>query len=76
MSMQGISGENVKILIDGVPVLGRLDGNIDLSKINLNDVDQIKVIEGPQSVSYGTNGMAGTINIIIKKDQKKKKKLL
>jgi outer membrane receptor for ferrienterochelin and colicins len=42
MSMQGISGENVKILIDGVPVLGRLDGNIDLSKINLNMLTKLR----------------------------------
>lgn len=71
MTMQGVSGENVKILIDGVPVVGRLDGSIDLSQINLNDVEQIEIIEGPQSVSYGTNALAGTINIITKKDQKK-----
>jgi len=71
MSMQGISGENVKILIDGVPVVGRIDGYIDLSQININDVQQIEVIEGPQSVSYGTNALAGTINIITKKDQNK-----
>jgi outer membrane receptor for ferrienterochelin and colicins len=42
MSMQGISGENVKILIDGVPVLGRLDGNIDLGKINLNMLTKLR----------------------------------
>jgi outer membrane receptor for ferrienterochelin and colicins len=72
MTMQGISGENVKILIDGVPVVGRLEGSIDLSQINLNDVDRIEIIEGPQSVSYGTNALSGTINIITKKDQKKR----
>lgn len=72
MSMQGISGENVKILMDGVPVIGRLGGNIDLSQINLNDVERIEVIEGPLSVAYGTNAMAGTINIITKKNQKDK----
>ncbi|MEN8794966.1 MAG: Plug domain-containing protein, partial [Flavobacteriales bacterium] len=29
MSVQGLSGENVKILIDGVPVVGRLNGSVD-----------------------------------------------
>jgi outer membrane receptor for ferrienterochelin and colicins len=70
MTMQGISGENVKILIDGVPIIGRLGGNIDLSQVNLENVEQIEVIQGPQSVSYGTNALAGTINIITKKEQK------
>lgn len=67
MNLQGIKGENVKILVDGVPVIGRLDGNIDLSQINMNQVERIELIEGPLSVQYGTNALAGTINIITKK---------
>ena len=67
MSMQGLSGENVKILVDGVPVVGRLDGNIDLSQIDLTGIERIEVVEGPLSVSYGTNALAGTINLITRK---------
>ncbi len=67
MSMQGISGENVKILIDGVPIIGRQDGNIDLSQINLNNIDRIEIVEGPLSVNYGTNALAGVINLITRK---------
>ncbi|GAB5417658.1 MAG: TonB-dependent receptor [Crocinitomicaceae bacterium] len=67
MSLQGISGENVKILIDGVPVVGRLDGSIDLSQINLNEIERIEIVEGPLSVNYGTNALAGVINLISKK---------
>jgi len=67
MSLQGISGENVKILIDGVPVVGRLNGNIDLSQINLNEIERIEIVEGPLSVNYGTNALAGVINLITKK---------
>lgn len=69
MSIQGISGQNVKILIDGVPVVGRLEGNIDLSQINLNNIERIEIIEGPMSVNYGTDALAGTINLITKKNQ-------
>lgn len=72
ISMQGISGQNVKIMIDGVPVIGRQNGNIDLSQINLNDIERIEIVEGPLSVNYGTNALAGTINIITKKQSKKK----
>jgi outer membrane receptor for ferrienterochelin and colicins len=70
MSVQGISGQNVKILIDGVPIIGRMNGNIDLSQINLNNTDHLEIIEGPLSVNYGTDALAGTINIITKKTQK------
>lgn len=68
MSMQGLSGENVKILVDGVPVIGRQDGNIDLAQIDLNGIDRIEVVEGPLSVSYGTNALAGTVNLITRKN--------
>lgn len=71
MNLEGISGENVKILIDGVPVIGRLNGNVDVSQINLNNVERIEIVEGPLSVNYGTNALAGTINIITKKAPKK-----
>lgn len=70
IEMGGMSGENVKVLIDGVPVIGRLDGNIDLNQINLENVERIEVVNGPLSVNYGTNALAGTINIITKKGVK------
>ncbi len=68
VTLQGVSGQNVKILIDEIPVLGRLDGNIDLSQINLNNIERIEIVEGPLSVDYGTDALAGTINIITKKE--------
>lgn len=69
MTMGGVSGENVKILIDGVPIIGRQNGNLDLSQINLNNVERIEIVEGPLSVNYGTNALGGVINIITKKTQ-------
>lgn len=75
MSLQGISGENIKIMIDGVPVIGRQNGNIDLTQINMNDVERIEIVEGPLSVNYGTNALAGTINIITKKTSEYGKEL-
>ncbi len=72
ISMQGLSGENVKILIDGIPVIGRLGGNIDMSQIQLDNVQRIEVIEGPLAVNYGTDALAGVINIITKKSQANK----
>lgn len=74
MSLQGITGENIKILIDGVPVIGRLDGNIDLSQINLDNVSQIEMVEGPMSVIYGSNALGGVINIITKNNSHSKYK--
>jgi outer membrane receptor for ferrienterochelin and colicins len=67
LTMQGLSGQNIKILIDGVPIIGRLNGNIDLSQINLNNIEKIEIIEGPMSVIYGSDAMGGIINLITKK---------
>ncbi len=66
LSIQGLSGEHVKILVDGVPVIGRQNGILDLSQITLSNVDHIEVVEGPMSVVYGSNALAGAINIITK----------
>lgn len=67
MTMQGLGGENVKILIDGVPIIGRQDGKLDLTQIDLNGIERVEVVEGPLSVNYGTNALAGTINLITRK---------
>ncbi|MBS2098680.1 TonB-dependent receptor plug domain-containing protein [Carboxylicivirga linearis] len=64
IEMLGMGGSSVKVMIDGVPVIGRIDGNVDLSQINLANVKQVEVVEGPMSVIYGNNALAGTINII------------
>lgn len=66
MNMLGLSGRHIQILIDGVPVIGRLDGNIDLDQLPLNNVVRIEVIEGPMSVEFGSEAVAGTINLITK----------
>ncbi len=69
LSLQGLSGEHVKFLVDGVPVIGRMNGNIDISQLNLYNVDHIEVIEGPMSVVYGSNALAGVINIITRENK-------
>lgn len=75
ISMNGLSGQNVKILIDGIPVIGRMDGNIDLTQINLNNIARIEVIEGPMSVIYGTDALGGVINLITRQPDSKQLQL-
>jgi len=66
LSIQGLSGEYVKFLVDGVPVIGRQNGILDLSQINLSSVDHIEIVEGPMSVVYGSDALAGAVNVISK----------
>jgi outer membrane receptor for ferrienterochelin and colicins len=70
MTMNGLKGKHIKILINGVPMIGRNDGNLDLDRIQIQDVERIEIIENAMSVTYGTDALGGTINIITKKGKK------
>ncbi|MEM7550994.1 MAG: TonB-dependent receptor [Bacteroidota bacterium] len=74
LTMQGISGLNVKVLVDGVPLVGRNGNgsNTDLSQVNLSNIDRIEIVEGPMAVNYGANALAGVINLITKKSSGEK----
>ncbi|GAA5041198.1 TonB-dependent receptor [Marivirga lumbricoides] len=69
ISMQGLSGQYVKILIDGVPVVGRSGtaNEIDVNQIDVQMIDRVEIVEGPMAVNYGADALAGVINIITKK---------
>lgn len=70
--MRGVSAVNVAVLMDGIPVIGRNDGAIDISQISLQNVERIEIVEGPLSSLYGNNAAGGVINIITKKSQTNK----
>ena len=57
MSMMGLSGQNVKILLDGVPMVGRqgTSNEINVNQIDVNSIERIEIIEGPMSVVYGAD---------------------
>ncbi len=67
LNINGISGNNVKILQDGVPVIGRENGNIDISQLDLTQVERVELVRGPMSETYGSDALAGVINLISKK---------
>lgn len=69
ITMLGLSGQNVKILIDGLPMVGRqgINNEININQIDVNTIERIEIVEGPMSVVYGADALAGVINIITKK---------
>lgn len=64
LRMQGIGGENVQVMIDGIPVIGRNNGNIDLGQINVTNVQRVEIVQGALSTQFGSNASGGVINII------------
>lgn len=62
--LQGLGSQRVLILLDGEPIAGRINGSFDLSRLPASIVERIEVVEGPQSVLYGSDALGGVINII------------
>ena len=67
VQLMGMSGRNVKILLDGVPMVDRGDTRESLNQVDVNTIERIEIVEGPMSVSFGSDALAGVINIITKK---------
>ncbi len=69
VSMFGLDSQYFKILVDNIPLVSDtgLGNNIDLTQVNLDDVEQIEIIEGSMGVTHGANAVTGVLNIITKK---------
>ncbi|NJK83430.1 MAG: TonB-dependent receptor plug domain-containing protein [Saprospiraceae bacterium] len=67
IQLQGLDAAYVMILIDGQPLVGRNAGMIDLSRITVNNIERIEIIKGASSSLYGSEALAGVVNIITKK---------
>lgn len=57
------------IMLDGIPMndsTNQRGGSVDLSTIPLDQIDRIEIVRGPLSAFYGSEAMAGAINLITK----------
>jgi outer membrane receptor for ferrienterochelin and colicins len=64
IQMQGLNAAYTLVLIDGVPLVGRSSGVLDLKRITVNNIKQIEIVKGPSSSLYGSEAIGGVINII------------
>ena len=72
--MRGASSGRTLILLDGIPVSdpSMINNEFDLNLFSINDVERIEICKGAQSTLYGSDAVAGVINIItVKSDVKK-----
>ncbi|MEM8999878.1 MAG: TonB-dependent receptor [Bacteroidota bacterium] len=67
VQIQGIASDYVLVLIDGVPIVGRSSGNLDLSRFAVGNIKQVEVVKGPSSALFGSEALGGVINIITEK---------
>jgi len=66
ISINGLEGAYTAILMDGTPMYGNLAAVYGLNGIPSMIVDRFEVIKGPSSTLYGSEAVAGVINIITK----------
>ncbi len=64
--MNGMEGPYSQILINSRPIFSGLAGVYGLELIPANMLERIEVVRGGGSVLYGSNAIAGTINLILK----------
>ncbi|NRD20440.1 TonB-dependent receptor [Winogradskyella eckloniae] len=69
ISFFGLDSQYFNILIDNIPMVSDngFGNNIDLTQINLDNIERIEIVEGAMGVEYGANAVSGVINIITKK---------
>lgn len=64
MIMNGLGNKYIMILVNGKKLAGDISGNTDLSRIDMSRVKRIEVLKGAASSLYGSEAIAGVINII------------
>ena len=67
IQVQGFDPEYTLILIDNQPIIGRTAGTLDLDRLAVGNIQQIEMVKGPSSALWGSEALAGVINIITDK---------
>lgn len=65
--LNGLGNNYILIMIDGKRIHGDVGGENDLGLIDPHNIERIEIVKGAQSALYGSDAMAGVINIITKK---------
>lgn len=64
LQLQGFNPDYTLILIDGEPLIGRYTGSLELSRVTTGNIRRIEIVKGPSSSLYGSEALAGVVNII------------
>jgi len=64
LRMQGLGADHTQVLLDGQPVYSGLAGVYGLQQMSTTEVDRIEIVKGAGSALYGSNAVAGAINIV------------
>lgn len=70
--LRGAGVDHTLITIDGIPVYdpSGIGSNFDIRNLPLSNIERIEILKGSQSTLYGSDAIAGVINIITRKSSK------
>ena len=71
IQLNGLNNDYILILIDGKRMNGDVGGQNDLNLLNPANIERIEIVKGAASSLYGSDAIAGVINIITKKHHDK-----
>ena len=70
VQMQGFDPDYTLILVDGEPIIGRTAGTLDLDRFLVSNLEQVEIVKGSTSSLYGSEALAGVINLITRIPEK------
>jgi len=69
--MRGANSASTLVLIDGVQVKSNTTGSFDLQHLQMDNIERIEILRGPQSTLWGADAVGGVINIVTKRGKGK-----
>jgi outer membrane receptor for ferrienterochelin and colicins len=70
VQLQGLNPDFTLLLINGEPIGYRTGEVFDISQFSIGNASRIEIVRGPNSSIYGSNALAGVINIITEETDK------
>ena len=76
INIRGASAGNALILLDGIPVNDPsvISNYFDINLLSVDQIERVEILKGGQSTLYGSDAVAGVVNIISKKAGREKNK--
>ena len=69
VQVQGFDPDYTLILLDGEPIIGRVAGTLDLQRFAVGNLERIEIVKGPTSSLYGSEALAGVVNLITRRPE-------
>src|SRR5262249_32782756 len=66
--IRGAEGNHTLVLLDGIDISSPDQGETDFSTLLSGDIERIEVLRGPQSGLYGSNALAGVVNMVTRRE--------